>query len=89
MHRLQLHPSLLSIGIDESTAIVVRQDKFEIIGRGPEAFLQFVGSRSVPRILANSAVSNDEESSVARLPERKQRYWGLQPCRLVTCNANP
>jgi cyanophycinase len=28
------HPALLGIGIDENTAIVVRGDVFEVIGRG-------------------------------------------------------
>jgi cyanophycinase len=30
---LKLHPNLLGIAIDEDTAIVVRQDEFEVIGR--------------------------------------------------------
>jgi cyanophycinase len=28
------HPELLGIGIDESTAVVVEGDRFEVIGRG-------------------------------------------------------
>ena len=34
---IQLHPNLLGIGIDEATAIVVQQDTFEVIGKGPVA----------------------------------------------------
>ena len=34
---VQRHPNLLGIGLDEATAIVVQQDRFEVIGRGPMA----------------------------------------------------
>ncbi|NIP82023.1 MAG: peptidase S51, partial [Gemmatimonadetes bacterium] len=30
---IEAHPELLGIGIDEDTAIVVRGDRFEVIGR--------------------------------------------------------
>jgi cyanophycinase len=31
---IEAHPELLGIGIDEATAIVVKGDEFEVIGRG-------------------------------------------------------
>ncbi len=31
---IEAHPELLGLGIDEGTAIVVKGDRFEIIGRG-------------------------------------------------------
>jgi cyanophycinase len=61
---IKLHPDLLGIGIDESTAIVVQQDLFEVIGASYVAIYdidQINGQSKGPREQNSSFLSKGQK----------------------------
>ena len=62
---LRNHPELLGIGIDESTAIIVKGDKFEVVGKS------YV-------IVYDGKFWSREGSELKKVPEKSQIFYFLR-----------
>jgi cyanophycinase len=75
---VQKHPELLGIGIDENTAIVVQDDRFDVIGRGYVAIYDAVHATRPPARFYLLAPGDRFDLAKREASRRSEQYRPLE-----------